>query len=295
MDSVAAFLLSRDALHDNYRTRPLLVYLDTRIGLPHQRLYVEQLADAYDEQLWTLRTHEKFEDRMAGCGKFSDRDDAGRAPAARDHSDVQNELKGRQRDKLADLCDGKPIYVTGIRKDESPQRAKFPKGEEGRKARFVKPCYGLSKADCAEVILRHDDCPINPAWVWPHVTDCFCLANGDPSEVDAVAERFPAFAQRLREIEEAAATDDYRGTLGWDGLSPNEKDAREHGHRQMTLCSESCNRRTPSAIERAILARVDGASPDEAISILRGGTVAKRAVADGGEEHGHTEPREEDA
>jgi 3'-phosphoadenosine 5'-phosphosulfate sulfotransferase (PAPS reductase)/FAD synthetase len=185
IDSVAAYLLTKDALHENYRTRPVMVYLDTRIGLPFQRLYGEQLADAYGEQLWTLRTHEKFEHRVGGRGKFADRDDAGRAPAARDHSDVQNELKGRQRDKLADLCDGKPIYVTGIRKDESPQRAKFPKGEETRKARFVKPCYGLTKADCAEVILRHEECPINPAWVWPHATDCFCLANGDPSEVDA--------------------------------------------------------------------------------------------------------------
>ena len=58
IDSVAAFLLTRDALHDNYGKRPLLVYLDTRIGLPRQRLYVEHFADAYDEQLWTLRTHE---------------------------------------------------------------------------------------------------------------------------------------------------------------------------------------------------------------------------------------------
>jgi len=270
VDSVAAYLLAKDALDKNYQKRPLLVYLDTRVGIPFQRLYVEELADRFGEQLWTLRTHEKFENRVAGRGKFEDRDDAG-APGGGLHPDVQNELKGRQRDKLADLCDSKPIYVTGIRAGESPERAAEPKGEEQRKARFVKPVYGLSKRDCARIILEHEDCPINPAWTWNHYTDCGCQCNGDPSELDNIERRFPWFAQRMREIEEAADADGLQSVLGWDGLSANEKDARRKDQRQMTLCGTSCGRQRPdSSVVRAFQARIRGASPSEAVSILDG-------------------------
>lgn len=267
VDSVAAYLLSKDALHENFQKRPLLVYLDTRVGLPFQRMYVEELADTYGEQLWTLRTHEKFEDRVAGRDKFADRDDTG-PPGGGLHSDVQNELKGRQREKLADLCCGKPIYVTGIRAGESDTRASKPKGEELRKAQYVKPVYGLSKKDCAEIILRHEDCPINPAWTWNHFTDCGCLSNGDPSELDAVEDRFPWFAQRLREYEEAADADGLRSILGWDGLTPDEKAARRDGMEQMNLCGEGCQRRRPPATVRAFEARIRGATVEEAVDIL---------------------------
>lgn len=271
VDSVAAYLLTKDALHENYQKRPLLVYLDTRVGLPFQRLFVEELADTYDEQLWTLRTHEKFEDRVAGRGKYADRDDSG-APGAALHPDVQNELKGRQRDKLARLCEHKPVYVTGVRAGESDKRASKPKGEETPKARFVKPVYSLSKKDCARIILRHEDCPINPAWTWNHFTDCGCLSNGDPSELDAVEERFPWFAQRMREYEEAANADGLRGVLGWDGLTAEEKSARRKGQQQMTLCGEGCQRRRAPATVRAFRARILGATPEESISILDGET-----------------------
>lgn len=278
IDSVAAYLLTREALHENYQKRPVLVYLDTRVGLPANRIYVEELADTYGEQMWSLRTHEKFEDRVAGRGKYADRDDSG-PPGAALHSDVQNELKGRQRDKLADLCDGMPIYVTGIRADESDARASKPKGEEMRKARYVKPVYGLTKKECARIILDHEECPINPAWTWNHFSDCGCMANGDPSELDRVEQRFPAFAQRLREYEEAADADGLRSILGWDGLDPAIKSAREQGQEQMTLCGQGCQRRTPSKISRAFEARIRGATKEESLAILDGATTPTEVSA----------------
>lgn len=272
VDSVAAYLLTRDALRENYQKRAIPVYFDTRVGLPLNRLYVEELADRYDEQLWTLRTQEKFEDRLAGRGKFEDRDDTG-APGGALHPDVQNELKGRQRDKLADLCEGKPIYITGIRAGESPERAKTPKGEEKRKAWFVKPAFTLSKRECARIILRHDDCPINPAWLWNHFTDCGCLSKGDPSELDKVEERFPWFGQRLREYEEAAegGTDDgLRTILGWDGLAAPEKKAQERGQVQMTLCGDGCQREQDPTTVAAFRAVARGAPREDGIRILDG-------------------------
>lgn len=267
IDSTAAYLLSREALHDNYGKRPVMVYLDTRAGIPFNRLYIEALADAYDEQLWTLRTHEKFEDRVSKKGKYADRDDSG-APGPAIHSDVQNELKGRQRELHAGR-DGETIYVTGIMAEESDERASHPKGEVDRGIRYVKPVYELTKMKCAEIILRAD-APINPAWWWRHFSDCGCGCKGDPSEYDKVEKRFPAFGQRMREWEEAIPDEGVRSVLGWGGLSAREKRARKEGYRQLSLCGDGCQRRVPTPIERAFKARVYGATIEESVSILHG-------------------------
>jgi len=266
IDSVAAYLLTKDAMHENYGKRPLMTYLETRIGLPFNRLYVEELADAYDEQLWGLRTHEKIEDRIAKRGKYADREDAG-PPGAAQHTEVQNEVKGRQRETLANR-DPATIYVTGIRADESEERAAYPKGEVSGGIRYVKPVYELTKKECAEIILRHPECPINPGWWWNHYTDCGCSAKGDPGETDTVQKRFPAFGQRIREWEEAIPDEGLRSMLGWDGLTAEEKRARKSGQRQLSLCGDGCQRRVPTPIEQAFKARAFGASVGEAVAIL---------------------------
>jgi len=269
IDSVAAFVLTVDAVENNYGKRPVAVYLDTRIGNPAQRLYVEQLTDYYEQQLWTLRTHEKFEDRVAKRGKFEGRDDAG-PPGGSQHSNVQNELKGRQRDLLERGYD-EITYITGIRKRESEARAKYPKGESDGDVRYVKPCYELTQKQCAEIIIR-SGCPINPLWLIPDViTDCGCLANGDPSELDKTREEFPAFGQRLSEIEEASAVDGVEGMLGWDGLTYRERDEIESGYEQMTLCGESCNRRREPRIVRALRMAHHGRTVRSCLSTLYGG------------------------
>lgn len=267
IDSVAAYLLTRLALHSNYGKRPIMAYLDTRVGARFNQLYVEQLADHYGEQLWSLRTHEKFEDRVAGRGKYADRDDAG-PPGGALHSDVQNELKGRQRELLARGFD--VVYVTGIRAVESDARASKPKGEVSRGIRYVKPVYELTKKECAEIILRAD-APINLLWILPEViADCGCLSNGDPSELDKTEELFPEFAQRLREYEEAATGKGVKTVLGWDGLTANEKSAMIHGQTQLSLCEGGCQRERDPAVVRAFKARVEGASIEAAVSELYG-------------------------
>jgi len=272
LDSVAAFLLTVDAIRENYGKRAVAIYLDTRIGNPAQRLYVEQLVDAYGEEVWALRTHEKFEDRVAKRGKFEGRDDAG-PPGGSQHSNVQNELKGRQRGILERGYD-QIHYITGIRKQESPQRAEYPKGEHDDDIVYVKPVYELTKKQCAEIIIRHEDCPVNPTWLYPDViADCGCLSNGDPSELDKTEELFPEFARRMREIEEASAFDGVEGILGWDGLTADERDRRKHGHQQMTLCGESCGRQRDPRVVRALRMKAAGRTVNSCLSTLYGGHV----------------------
>lgn len=244
IDSTAAFLLTRRALAENYGKRPLAVYLDTRIGIPLQLLYVQELCDRYDVQLWTLRTHEKFENRVAGVGRFEDSDEAGH-PGPALHTDVQNELKRRQWDKLTTLAD-RPTYVTGIRAAESDARASKPKLEHRRGAWYVKPVFELSKDDCARVVLDHPECPINPLWLEPHFGDCACGCMAEPAElVEAQANGFEWFVQRLREIEESAAFDDRTATWGWGGLAADDQRSLDHleDDAQLSLCGPSCDRK----------------------------------------------------
>ncbi len=258
IDSTAMYLLVRDALHENYGKRPLMTYFDTRIGVPLNRFYLEELADTYSEQLWTLRTHEKFEDRLQ-------EDDA---PGAAKHGPVRNELKGRQAGKLNTLASN-PVHCIGIRRDESQSRSEFGKVSFKDKCAEVYPVLNLSKRECARIILEHEECPINPFWIWPRLfSDCGCLANGDPSELDAVEEKFPWFAQRLREYEESIEADGLRSQLGWSGLTASEQKAKKQNQEQMTLCGDGCSRRQDPVIAQAFRARLNGASADEAIAML---------------------------
>jgi 3'-phosphoadenosine 5'-phosphosulfate sulfotransferase (PAPS reductase)/FAD synthetase len=271
VDSTAAALTTIDALrsHDhggNYAKAPVATYLDTRTGAPLNRLYVEQLCDWLDVQLWTLRTDEKFEAWLRRDG----------APGSGAHQHVRNELKDRQVSKLTTMAD-RPVYVLGLAADESDTRATFPKARQLRRHTEVYPVHRLTRPDRVEIVLR-SGCPINPLWLHPDVIhDCGCLCNGDPSEKEKTMELFPAFGQRLDEWEEAITHEFPHDTLGWSGLSADEQAARRDGLRQDTLpmCTDGggCSRQRDPAEVRAFEARAGGATVGESVSILRGGTA----------------------
>lgn len=269
VDCVAAFLAAKDAFETveaggNFAKKPVAIYLDTRTGTPLNRLYVEQLCDHYDVQLWTLRTDEGFLEWLRRDG----------APGPGAHQEVRNELKDRQASKLVSVADN-PVMVLGIAADESDTRAEFPKVRELRRHVEVYPVHRLTRKERVEIILRHEDCPINPLWAYPKVIrDCGCGCHGDPSEYDVTEEHFPVFMQRLREWEEAISYDGLKGTLGWGGLTANEKDAVRHGQVQATLTTcdldGGCRHERDPAEVRAWKAVARGASREEAISILYG-------------------------
>lgn len=262
LDSVAAYLVTREALHENYQKRPLMVYLDTRIGIPLNRIYVEHLADHYDEQLWSGRTEWKFED-------YLEREDA---PGPGAHEDVRKGLKGRQSSTLITRSDF-PIVVQGISADESDHRASLPKMNEKRRHWEAYPVHRLTLRERAAVVIEAD-APINPLWCFPEIfTDCGCGANGDPSEFDRVQELFPVFAQRLREYEESIDADGVRDTLGWGGLTASEQRARADGYEQATLttCGVGCQRARDPVVVQAFKARLRGATKGESIAILQSG------------------------
>ena len=264
VDSTAASVVAYDAIETNdasgnFAKKPLAIYLDTRVGVPLNRIYVEQFCDWLGIQLWTLRTDEDFLEWLRRDG----------APGAGAHQEVRNELKDRQVSLLTSKLDD-PVYILGISADESDTRAGFDKVREMRRHVEVYPVHRLTRKERVEIILR-SGCPINPLWTMPDViSDCGCLANGDPRELEATIEHFPEFGQRLKEWEESITHDGLKGMLGWDGLTADEKAAERDGFEQSTLpmCGAGCSMKRDPAEVRAFKARSRGATVDEAVSIL---------------------------
>jgi len=264
VDSVAASIVASDAIKTrqaggNFAKKPLAYYLDTRVGVPLNRIYAEQFCDWLGIQLWTMRTDEDFLSWLRSDG----------APGAGRHQEVRNILKDRQVSLLFSKLDD-PVTILGISADESETRAGFDKVRDMRRHTEVYPVHRLSRKERVEIILR-SDCPINPLWTLPDViTDCGCLSNGDPKELEKTLEHFPEFGGRLKEWEESITHDGLKGMLGWDGLTADEKAAQKDGLEQDTLpmCAEGCSLERDPAEVRAFKARTRGASVDEAVSIL---------------------------
>lgn len=264
IDSASAAILTyrsieTDRAGGNFAKKPFAVYSDTRIGNPLNHIYVEQLADWLGFLLYTGRTNEKFENQL-------EEEDA---PGPSKHPETRNRVKLRQMDKLLTLAED-PWIVMGIAADESDDRASRRKIT--RKGRHVEvyPVHRVPRKRRVEIILR-SDCPRNPLWEEPDViADCGCLCNGDPSELDKTIEKYPEFGGRLKEWEEAYCSDKLEGNLGWGGLSAEEESLWRNDQVQTTLpfCSEGCNVERDPAEVRALKARREGASIEEAVSIL---------------------------
>jgi 3'-phosphoadenosine 5'-phosphosulfate sulfotransferase (PAPS reductase)/FAD synthetase len=232
-DSVAAALLVDEAIQANYQKTPTVVYLDTGVGVPYNRFYVEELCDRMGWMLMTLRTWENYEDRVQENG----------CPGPADHSRTYNALKGRQFDKIATWGDP-AVCVTGINKNESEARANSGKADYSSRRWHAKPIFEWSEERIDEYV--EENAPVkNPLWERNYFQDCACGAMASPEELlDAEADGFEWFVQRIREYEESAEFADKRGTWGWGGTSQQMQQALDHANDpdQMTLCGPSCGR-----------------------------------------------------
>lgn len=209
---------------------PVVVYLETTVGMPINRLYVEFLCDYYGWHLWKLRTHEDFEDMV---------DDHG-FPGAAQHSKAYNMLKGRQVGKLIAVSEN-PHFYAGFRRRESDRRSRNVELEQPeRNATLHSPLMEWSDVDVKEYIEMRD-IPPSPLWDNSHPKDCWCGAYGHPEEkIEAEAEGYSKFVEFLERFEH---NDDKKGMYGWSGL--DEKKQRrievERDRLQTVLgCSGDC-------------------------------------------------------
>lgn len=209
----------------------LLVYLDTGTGLDENREYIEELADCLGVQLWTLRTHESYEERVEEHG----------FPGPSRHSIMYRSLKERQIGRLAARCSGELHCWTGVRSQESKRRMKNVTPEQeapGGKWYWHAPIHDWSKQECREYIDTFD-LPENPLWsTLGRSGDCFCGCFGSPEElIDLRAAGCEYHAEWLESLEEQTDAEDETGRWAWGALSESERRAERVDENQMTLCS----------------------------------------------------------
>lgn len=219
----------------------ILAYLDTGTGLDENREYIEELADHLGLQLWTLRTHERYEDKVGEHG----------FPGPAQHGKMYTSLKERQLGKLATLVGGRGVggdlhLWTGVRSHESERRmANVSPVQEAERWTWHAPIHDWTKDDCREY-LTENDLPRNPLWdTLGRSGDCFCGCFGSPEEkLDLRAVGADYHAEWLEELERKVGPDDVTGTWAWGALSDVEKRAENIDRDQMTLCSD-CGPRYP--------------------------------------------------
>jgi len=233
MDSaVAAHVAVTDGPAD------LLVYLDTGTGLDANREYIEDLADALGVQLWTLRTHERYEDKVMKNG----------FPGPAQHRTQYTALKERQIGRLATLSGGRgntsDLHIwTGVRSSESERRMEHVEpASEGPRWVWHAPIHDWTAPECRQYLTEHD-IPRNPLWdAIGRSGDCFCGCFGSPEEkLDLRAAGHEEHAEWLESLENAVDLDEKqeRETWAWGALNADEqrRERAVNDDNQMLLCS----------------------------------------------------------
>lgn len=219
--------------------RPVVVFLNTTIGLSSQRLYVELLGREYNWQVVTWQTHQPFEEYSKEEGFHGN--DA--------HDGIFNVLKGRQVGKMATISANPHIYW-GSRVEEKGDRVQRYEWREDIGAHSHNPIYDWSGEDVVEY-LRDREVPFNPNWEGAHFTDCGCGATAAREELlELEAEGYEIFAQKLRDLETDVETGDKRETWAWGSFEPDEQrvlDAQnDDGQAQLSdiVCGPNCSGRS---------------------------------------------------
>lgn len=244
MDSVAMahYMIEEewDSEYGPWNKRPVVVYLQTGIGLSSQRLYVEMLCDKYEWQLWTLRTHENYEEHTKEEGFYGNSQ----------HGKIFQRLKGRQQGKLATVS-GNPHFYFGTRRAESSKRRDIKRDDynDSLGAHTHNPICDWSDGRVLSYLENHE-IPFNPNWDCSIPTDCACGATASREElIELEAEGYEAFAQKLRDLE-AEVEGGKRDTWAWSSFSENElraKDALEDsGQSDLSdlMCGPNCSGRS---------------------------------------------------
>jgi len=195
----------------NYRKLPTVAYLDTTIGVPMNRLYIESICDMYRVPLATIRTQEPIERTTGEFGLYK--------PI--NHDGVFQKQKGRQIAHLARRYDT-PHFYWASREDESEKRKKTMRrmygpdstvrrdDELSRDVRNPNDVYHHApyRFLSAEDVLHRAKMlkiPPNPMWFMETPSDCGCGATAKAWEKEELwQEGLEQYAQRIENLEEIA-------------------------------------------------------------------------------------------
>ncbi len=173
-----------------------VVHLNTGIGIPETREFVQDTCHDQGWKLIEVKTERKYEDLVLFRGGFPH----GNAS----HNSMLFYLKQQPLNRWFKTTTGKVGLVTGIRKQESVRRMgagiSVPVRPDGRKV-WLSPILDWSKVDCGR-FMAEEGLPRNPVVDLIHRSgECLCGALARPEEIHELARWFPDTARRLNELE----------------------------------------------------------------------------------------------
>lgn len=237
-----------------WQKRPVVVFLETTIGLSSQRLYVQMLAREYNWQVVCWQTQQDFEDYSEDEGFHGNQQ----------HDKIFNVLKGRQVAKASTIA-GNPHVYWGSRVQEKGEHVRRKEWRDDIGAYSHNPIYDWSDEDVVEY-LRDREVPFNPNWEAAHFTDCGCGATASREElIELEAEGYEIFADKLRNLEDRVETGDRRETWAWGSFDPDDQRVMDaqNDPEQMQLSDLVCGPNCPGKSKALENVRTDGGGSDE--------------------------------
>jgi len=225
-----------------------ILHVDTGIGIPQTRDYVESLADKLNLECYTLDDdnarygHETFRYLVLKFGF------PGANPIA--HSQTQSNLKDKPFNRLVSSFDGDVALISGVRKSESSRRyqALNDLAEEGineiKQITWVSPIAEFDESDLDQFRDTHD-IPENMVTALLNSSgECLC-AFEDRRRLKTLNEFFPEVAYRINKLEIEVLELVCRGEINPDyaiwchgSLSSGEYEARTDSEQKGLFCAD---------------------------------------------------------
>lgn len=223
-----------------------VVFIDTGIGVPETREYVEWVCGVYGWPLRVYHAHDHVDrngDPMPQIYEELVLEHGFPGPAH--HTKMFNRLKGRQIDRLVKghktHWKDRVLLITGLRTSESRRRMLLKGREIDRKGAkvWVNPVFYWSDEDVHAYRETHE-LPRNPvAEKICKSGECLCGAFAKPEELIELEEAYPAVAERIRRLEKQVRAAGF--PWGWNEAPPRgwSKNAADNiGIDEAVLCGD---------------------------------------------------------
>jgi 3'-phosphoadenosine 5'-phosphosulfate sulfotransferase (PAPS reductase)/FAD synthetase len=171
-----------------------VAHIDTGIGIPATQEFVEETCEAHGWALEIVGSDFDFEDIVV----------ENQFPGPAVHIIMYSKLKERALRKLARRHDGKPTFITGVRRDESERRFRNVDPEmEASSWVWKANIHDFSKRDVEAYIDEHGLKRSPVKQKYHHSGECLCGAFGNRTEELTLLEaHYPETANRIKELEE---------------------------------------------------------------------------------------------
>jgi phosphoadenosine phosphosulfate reductase len=214
-----------------------VVHIDTGIGIPETQEFVRETCDEHGWPLEVVSSDHNYEQIV--------RDNQFPGPAV--HIIMYSKLKERALRIVARWHDGKPVFVTGVRKHESEARFKNVEPEqEDSQWIWRANIHDFTQRDVDAYIDEHDLRRSPVKQKYHHSGECLCGAFGNRTEELTVLEaHYPETADRIKHLEsdvqDKHGDDDPRSYWAHGGMSSIDLRAllADNDESQMMLCA-SC-------------------------------------------------------